>query len=77
MVLQSNKPLSFFFNISVFKTRDTMIKQKKPLLSQTEATKIDEKIPTNNAGAIAGGVVGSAAVILIIIVGILFLRYQC
>lgn len=49
----------------------------KNLLSQTEATKIDEKIPTNNAGAIAGGVVGGAAVILVIIVGIFILRYHC
>lgn len=64
-------PLSLIFN----ETRDTII--KKPFLSQTEATKIDENIPTNNAGAIAGGVVGSAAVILVIIVGIFFLRYHC
>lgn len=57
------------------KTRDTMI--KNPFLSQTEGTKIDEQIPTNNAGAIAGGVVGGAAVILVITVGIFFLRYHC
>lgn len=64
-------PLSLIFN----ETRDTII--KKTFLSQTEATKIDENIPTNNAGAIAGGVVGGAAVILVIIVGIFFLRYHC
>lgn len=50
---------------------------KNSLLPLTEGTKIDEKIPSSNAGAIAGGAVGGVAVILVIIVGILFLRYNC